>query len=134
MSWKPKLVKKLPQSCHLSITPLKINILAMQKLEKSLLFWQKPNFSVAFSLYKSVSINIFVFFQNKLVEFHKYFLFFHWNPYLKTDSANLLVLFSVNDFHKRIFRKFSVIFLHNVFSKNVYIALGKTKNAENRKT
>ena len=71
-------------------------------------------------------INIF-FSETYVEKFHKYLWFFHWNPYLKTDSANLLVLFSVNDFHKRIFRKFSVIFLHNVFSKNVYIALGKTK-------
>ena len=71
---------------------------------------------MAFSRYKSVSKNIFVFFQNKIVEskfrclfsetyvenFKKYFWFFHWNPYLKTDSANLLILFSVNDFHKKM--------------------------------
>ena len=34
-------------------------------------------------------------------KFHKYFWFFHWNPYLKTNSANLLILISVNDFHKK---------------------------------
>ena len=70
---------------------------------------------MAFLWYKSVSKNIFGFFQNKIVEskfrclfsetyvekFQKYFWFFHWNPYLKTDSANLLILFSVNDFHKK---------------------------------
>ena len=54
--------------------------------------WQKPYFSVAFSRYKSVSINIFVFFQNKIVEskFEKIIfgnlhrkipkIFFYWNP------------------------------------------------------
>ena len=97
---------------------------------------------MAFSRYKNVSINIFVFFQNKIVElfsetyvekFQTYFWFFHWNPYLKTDSATLLILFSVNEFHKEICRNFYVIFLHNVFSNNVCIALGKTQNAENQK-
>ena len=32
----------------------------------------------------------------------KFNFFFHWNPYLKTDSANLLILFSANDFNPRI--------------------------------
>jgi hypothetical protein len=53
-------------------------------------------------------IRIFDFFQNKIVEskykelfsetcvekFPKYFWFFHWNPYLKTDSAMPTSLFS----------------------------------------
>ena len=99
---------------------------------------------MAFSRYKSVSINIFGFLQNKIVEskfkkifletyvekFHKYFWFFHWNPYLKTDSANLLILFSVTDFHKKICRNFYGIFLRNVSINNECIALGKTKNAK----
>ena len=89
----------------------------------------------------------FFFFQNKNVEskynnffletyvekFHKYFCTFHWNPYLRADSANLLILFSGNDFHKKICRNFYVIFLRNVSSNNVCIVLGKTQNAENQK-
>ena len=84
----------------------------------------EPYFSVAFSRYKSVSINICDFFQNKVIEskykllfsetyvekFQKYFWFFNWNPYLKTDSANLHIHFSVNDFHKKAFRNFYVMF------------------------
>ena len=66
-------------------------------------------------------------------KFQKYFWFFLWNHYLKTDSPNLLILFSVNDFHKKICRNFYVIFLRNVSSNNVCIALGKTQNAENQK-
>ena len=61
-------------------------------------------------------------------------MFFHWNPYLKTDSANLLILLSDNDFHKKICRNFCVIFLRNVSSNNICIALGTTQNAENQKT
>ena len=61
------------------------------------------------------------------------FGFFHWNPYLKTNSANLLILFSVNDFHKKMCRNFYVIFLHNVPSNDVCIALGKMQNAEYQK-
>ena len=42
------------------------------------------------------------FFSETYVEkFQKYFCFFHWIPYLETDSANLIILFSVNDFHKK---------------------------------
>ena len=52
-------------------------------------------------------------------------MFFHWNPYLKTDSANPLILIAVNGFHKKIRRNFYVIFLHHVSSKK--------HNAENRK-
>ena len=59
------------------------------------------------------------------------FVFFH--PYLKRDSANLLILFSVNEFHKEICRNFYVIFLRNVSINNVCNALGKTQNAENQK-
>ena len=103
---------------------------------------------MAFSRYKSISINIFGLFQNKFVEskskyiiifgnvrrkIPKIFLFHHWNPYVKTDSANLLILFSVIEFHKKICRNFYVIFLRNVSSSNVCIALGKTQNAENKK-
>ena len=76
-------------------------------------------------------INIF-FSETYVEKFHKYFWFFHWNPYLKTDSANLLILFSDNDFHKKICRNFYVIFLHNVSSNNICIALGKTQNAGNQ--
>ena len=68
-----------------------------------------------------------------LEKFHKYVCFFHWNPYLKTDSANLFILFSVNEFHKEICRNFYVIFLRNVSSNNICIALGTTQNAENQK-
>ena len=32
-----------------------------------------------------------------------FFLFFYWNPYLKTDSANLHFLFSINDFRLKIY-------------------------------
>ena len=73
------------------------------------------------------------FSETYVKKFHKYFWFFHWNPYLKRDSANLLILFSVNEFHKKICRNFYVIFLRNVSSNNVCIALGKTQNAENQK-
>ena len=74
------------------------------------------------------------FFSETYIEkFQKYFWFFHWNPYLKRDSANFLILFSVTDFHKKICRNFYVIFLRNVSSNNVCIALGKTQNAENQK-
>ena len=52
---------------------------------------------------------------------------------LKTDSVNLLVLFSDNDFHEKKCRNFYVIFLHNVSSNNKCIALGKTQNEENKK-
>ena len=38
-------------------------------------------------------INIF-FSETYVEKFHKYLWFFHWNPYLKTDSAYLLVFFS----------------------------------------
>ena len=85
---------------------------------------------------------IFVSFKNKIVEskynifffgninrkYQKYFWFFNWNTYLKTDSANLLILFSVNEFNTRRIRKnFYVIFLRNISINNVCIALGKTK-------
>jgi hypothetical protein len=63
-------------------------------------------------------------------KFHKYFWFFYWNPYLKTDSANLDLLFSVNDFHKH--RNFYVIFLRNVSSNDICIAPGKTQIAEKK--
>ena len=46
------------------------------------------------------------------------FGFFHSNHYLKTNSFNLPILFSVIDFHKKICRSFYVIFLHNVFINN----------------
>ena len=73
------------------------------------------------------------FFGNLHRKIPKIFLFFfRWNPYLKTDSANLLILFSINDFHKKIYRNFYIIFLQNVSSNNVCIALGKTQNAENQ--
>ena len=62
-----------------------------------------------------------------------YFCYFYWNPYLKTDSASLLILFSVNDFHKKICRNFYGIFLRNFYSNNERIALGKTKNKKNKK-
>ena len=60
-------------------------------------------------------INIFVTSKIKLLKFsetyvekfHKCFWFFHWNPYLKTDIANLLFLLSINDFHKKIYRNIS---------------------------
>ena len=81
-----------------------------------------------------VGFPIFVLIFPTAPAYHKYFWYFHWNPYLKTDSANLLILFSANDFHKEICRNFYVIFLCNVSSNKVYIALGKTKNAENQKT
>ena len=102
---------------------------------------------MAFWWYKSVFINIFFFFQNKIInskyrfisktyieQFHKYFSFFHWNPYLKTDSANLLILFSVNNFHKRICRNFYVIFLCNASKQWCIIALGKTQKRRESKT
>ena len=99
---------------------------------------------MAFSWYKNVYINIFVFFQNRIVEsksklifletyiekFHKYFWFFHWNPYLKTDSTNFHILFSVNDFNKKICGNFYVIFIYNVSGNNICIALGKTQNVK----
>ena len=51
-------------------------------------------------------------FEGDYVEkFHKYYCFFHWNPYLKIDSAYLVILFSVN---KKRCRNFYVIFLRNV--------------------
>ena len=52
-------------------------------------------------------------------------LFFHWNPYLKTDSGNLLILFSVNDFHTNICKNFYVM-----FPAIVCIVLKKTKMQE----
>ena len=42
-----------------------------------------------------------IVFGNLSRKIKKYFWFVHWNPYLKTDSANLLILFSGNDFHKK---------------------------------
>ena len=71
--------------------------------------------------------------ESYIVKFYKYFWFFHWNPYIKTDSANLLVLFPVDEFHEKICRNFYVIFLRNVSSNNVCITLGKTHDAENEK-
>ena len=73
-----------------------------------------------------------IIFRNLRRKIPKVF-FFDWNPYLKIESANLLILFSVNDFHKKICRNFYVIFLRNNSSNNVCTALGKTKNAENLK-
>ena len=71
--------------------------------------------------------------ESYVENFYNYFCFFHWNPYIKTDSANLLILFPLNEFHKKICRNFYVIFLRNVSSNNVCIAHGKTQNAENKK-
>ena len=71
--------------------------------------------------------------ESYVKKFRKYFWFFHWNPYLKTDSTNLLILFSGNDFLKKICWNFYVIFLCNVFNNNVCIALGKTQNAKYQK-
>ena len=59
------------------------------------------------------------------------FVFSHRNPYLKTDSANLLIFFSVDDFNTRLCENFYVFFVRDVSSNNVCIALGKTQNAEN---
>ena len=70
-----------------------------------------------------VFMNIFVFY----LESSTSTFFFHWNPYLKTDSANLRILFSVNDFHKQICRNFYIIFLRNISRNNVCIAHGKHK-------
>ena len=109
---------------------------------------RSPIFSVVFWWYKSVAINIFVFFQNKILKskyrwlfletyvekFHNCFWFFHWNSYLKTDSSNLLILISVNDFHKKICRNFFVIFLQNVLSNNERIVLGKNTKCRKSKT
>ena len=61
------------------------------------------------------------------------FGFFHWNPYLKTNSANLLILFTVIVTSIKNNRNIYVIFLRNVSSNNVCIAHGKTQNAENKK-
>ena len=110
---------------------------------------QKPYFSMAFWWNKNVSKDIFVFFKKKIVEskyqyffgnlgrkIPKIFLVFHWNPYLKTDCANLPILFSVTskDFHTRIRENFYIIFLRNVSNNNLCIALGKTQTqkAENQ--
>ena len=97
---------------------------------------QQPYISVAFSRYKSVSLSIFVSFQKKIAKskyryfyFRKLtqknsiniFFFYYWNPYLKTDSANLLILFSVNDFHKKICRNFYVIF-YVIFPTIMYVS------------
>ena len=89
------------------------------KLYCSLTFWWNKN----------VSKYIFVFFENKVVESKYNILFwkltqknakhifvFHWNPYLKTDSANFLILFSVNDFNTRIRENFYIIFVRGVNS------------------
>ena len=72
-----------------------------------------------------------IFLETYVEKFQKYFWVFYWNLYLKTDSANLLTIFSVNDFNTRICENFYVIFLRNLSNNNVQIALGKTQHAEN---
>ena len=61
-----------------------------------------------------------------------FFQLFILKPSFKTDSTYLLILFPVNEFHKKICINFYVIFLRNVSSNNVCITLGKTQNAENQ--
>jgi hypothetical protein len=101
-----------------------------------------PIFQRLFSWYNRVSINIFVFFQNKIVEskykwlfsetyvekFHKYFWF--WSKQIVPSS---LFSFQLMTSIKKICRNFYVIFLRNVSSSNVCTALGKTQNTENLK-
>ena len=69
-----------------------------------------------FSRYKSISIDVFGFFQNWIVEFkfrwlfsetyverfQKYFWVFSLESLPQRDRANFLVLFSVTDFHKKL--------------------------------
>ena len=88
-----------------------------------------------------IPILIFVL-KTCLEKFQKYFVFFvgiltskQIVPTkdfrgLKVFSANLLIFFSVKDFHRRIRENFYIIFLHNVSTNNLCIALGKTQNAE----
>ena len=75
-----------------------------------------------------------LFLENYVEKFHEYFCFFHWNPYLKTDGVNLLILFFINDFHKKYLEvstwSFNLIFPAVMY---VRIALGKTQNAANQK-
>ena len=77
---------------------------------------------------KLLNPNRNIFWETYVEKLHKYF----WNPYLKTESANLLIYFSVNAFHKKYIYLY-IIFLCNVSSNNVCIAIGKTVNAENQK-
>ena len=49
-------------------------------------------------------------------------------PLPQTNSADLLVLFSVNDFYKKIWRDFYRIFLCNVSSNDSCIALGELEH------
>ena len=54
---------------------------------------------------------------------------FPWNPYLKTDSANFLILFLVNDFQKYICKNFYVMFLAIMY----VLHMEKKQNAEYQK-
>ena len=65
--------------------------------------------------------------------FSKYFFcFFLWNPQLKTDSAYLLILFSVKDSTTRVQKNSYIIFLKNVSSNTSCIAVEKILYVENQ--
>ena len=60
-------------------------------------------------------------------------MFFLWNPQLKTDSANTLLSFQLKDpkqefIHKNCY----VIFLGNISSKKVCVAVEKNQYVENQ--
>ena len=83
-------------------------------------------------------------FRNLRRKIPKVFWFFHWNPYLKTDSANIPCLFSLNDFHKKKYVEISMQSFYVMFPAIMYVLhLEKHKmqnirnhniNTENRPT
>ena len=85
-----------------------------------------PNIFLFSSKIKLVNPN--TYFRRKIP---KLFLFFSLESLPQTDTANLPILFSVNDFNTRIHEHFDIIFQYNVSSNNVCIGLRKIQNAEN---
>ena len=69
-----------------------------------------PNICLFSSKIKLLNPNMIFCFETYVEKFQKIFLFFHWNPYLKTDSANILNIFSVTDFNTNLFANLYVIF------------------------
>ena len=120
--FKPKsqislfLLKKHLNLCHFS-GKLRLNPISTIMLIKSILSpifqWlflgikMFPKIFLFVSKIRLMDPNLDNYFRKLMwKKTHRYFCFFHWNPYLKTDSANLLILFSVNDFHKKNMQKF----------------------------
>ena len=107
----------------------------------------KLYFSVAFSWYKTFPLIFLVFSKIKLLNpnLNNYFWKLTWKNsinifgfFIGILTSKQIVPTSLFSFQlmtsiKKICRNFYVTFLRNVFSNDVYIALGNTQNTENQK-